>query len=125
MRCPSNINDALSVRNYPHQWDDWWTMGRLEVRTRDGQSIRIMFPQAGKNVLCFNLDGVRCRRGGRSGPVVHVADGKQLVGYLPENLALAEVIRLIRQEQTTREKSAALAELFEDLEQSAGKRPPP
>src|SRR6516165_1917324 len=54
--------------DYPEQWEQE-TLGRLLIRDRSGRVYTVTFCFAGKNALCYNLDGVRCERGGTYKPV--------------------------------------------------------
>src|SRR5262245_1517866 len=120
------ILDSLRppIRNeYPAAWDDE-TIGRVTINTRDGRSIRVTFPFSGKNPLCFRLDGICCRRGGSYVPDIGLLHGVEHDRHAPECLFMANVIREIHEEQVTGKKSETLNEYFEQLERSAGKRPP-
>lgn len=62
LRClsPSVISDeARGMLRLPR-------LGELTIRTQNGRTYRVVFVDAGKNPLCFSLDGVACIRGGPS-----------------------------------------------------------
>jgi hypothetical protein len=110
------------VRNYPHQWDEWNTLGKMLIRRRDGTSVEILFPHCGQNALCYRYNGVRCMRGGQYEPVLDL--GGDRFGYGDESLMFTNAIRGIYDEVTTGKKSQMLSDTLHDLERSAGKRPP-
>ena len=49
--------------NYPAVWDDP-AIGTLKIKNRMGEEFVVRFGFSGKNVLCYNFNGVRCIRGG-------------------------------------------------------------
>ena len=112
------------VHDYPGQWDESQTIGRLIIKTRDGRSIRVTFPFSGKTPLCFNVDGIRCMRGGEYEPIRYIIIDGNRYGYSAECLVLANVIREVHREHVTGKRSESLDQYLEDLERSAGKRPP-
>jgi hypothetical protein len=119
VRLLSAIKPAETA-NYPASWDED-TMAILKIKTKTGQTNTITFCFPGKNRLCFQVDGVRCVRGGRYDPVFV---GERHESWLPECCVLAGILAEIQHETLTGEKSAIVADRFEDLERSAGKRPP-
>lgn len=114
----------ILVREYPRQWDEWATLGKVTIRRRDGTSLEILFPHSGQNPLCYQYDGIRCMRGGQYEPVLDLVEGGVRFGYGDESLMFANAIREIYHESKTGKKSQVLTEVLHDLERSAGKRTP-
>lgn len=114
----------VARHEYPHQWDEASTIGKLTIKKQDGAVIEVTFPSAGQNPLCFTWNGIRCERGGKYEPVVDIVNEGVRFGYGDESIMLVNVIHEIHQEQVSGKKSERLAELWKDFERSAGKRPP-
>jgi hypothetical protein len=119
-----NALRPILVHQYPHQWDEWTTLGKVTINKRDGTKVEILFPMCGQNPLCYKYNGVRCMRGGQYEPVMDLTEGGVRFGYGDESLMFANVIREIHREVTKSKKSEMLTDMFHDLERSAGKRPP-
>jgi hypothetical protein len=110
---------------YPHQWDEWCTVGRLRIRCQGGRVIEVTWPDSGKNCLCFQVDGQRCVRGGEYLPTSIVTTAERQEGiWSSECVLLANVVREGYQEAMTGERSSRARGYFEDLERSAGRMPP-
>lgn len=107
---------------YPEQWE-LDTLGRLLIRDRSGRVYTATFCFAGKNPLCYNLDGVRCGRGGPYRPVI-VDPSSNFEGYSAEAFALAGAIRELEQIARAGKAPVNLIGCFEALEVSAGLLPP-
>jgi hypothetical protein len=100
---------------------DEFTMARLVIRTKAGQTITITVPNSDKNKLCYRLDGIRCVRGGQYGAVLDSDQGDGLA--IPESGFLSCSIAEMWNEQKSGEKSKQLQLYLEFLERSIGARP--
>jgi hypothetical protein len=110
---------------YPHQWDERCTVGRLRIRCRGGRVIEVTWPDSGKNCLCFQMDGKRCVRGGEYLPTGIMTTAKGQEGWWSsECVLLANVVHEANQEAVSGERSSRARGYFEDLERSAGRMPP-
>jgi hypothetical protein len=123
----SPILDTLRpiVRGNPPPWDDLATVARLSIRKRDGTKIEIEIPMGGQNRLGYKLNGDWCVRDGRYEPVYDmVLDDGIKMGYADESLLLYDSLRQIHRKMTNGDNDSELVESFENLQRSAGKRPP-
>jgi hypothetical protein len=68
-------------------------LGRIRITLRDGRERQVVFVEAGKNPLCFTLDGVPYRRGGK-GYLRYLEDHRDLYGlpyeHLDESMCLVD-----------------------------------
>jgi hypothetical protein len=60
-------------------------LGKIRFTLRDGRKHEVVFVEAGKNPLCFTLDGVPYIRGGRS-YTCYAEDHRDLYGLPYEHL---------------------------------------
>ena len=108
--------------DYPPAWDQD-TLARLIIKTKSGEAHLVTIPFSGKNKLCFTFDGVRCVRGGQYKPV-YVGEREMDSIWTPECMIVAQIIRELFEQQANGNNSDRYSELLEDLERSAGLRPP-
>ena len=105
---------------YPAMWEGM-TVGQVEITTKDGKSLTISFCEAGKNKLCFSVDGIRCKRGGEYEPVVI---GDDLKMWSDESMVFCNILNGIHETTTTGKESETLTTAIEMLQRSKGERPP-
>jgi hypothetical protein len=60
-------------------------LGKIRFRLKDERERELVFVEAGKNPLCFTLDGIPYLRGGKS-YVRYLEDHRDLYGFPYENL---------------------------------------
>lgn len=82
--------------------------------------MELLIPWEGTNTMSFWFEGVRFRRGGAYEPVLDMVHG----GYADEALLWFVAIDEMSHEIASRTKRDTLLSVFEDLERSAGRRPP-
>ncbi len=120
------ILDAIRpiVENeYPPNFDEP-LLGKLTIHKRDHTRVEITFPMCGQGPLFYKYNGVRCGRGGPYEPVFDIVHEGVRMGYADESLMLVGAIEEIGREAAGGKKSTRLVRILEDLERSAGKRPP-
>jgi hypothetical protein len=114
----------VTLSDYPADWDELFTIGKVTIETRTGQSFEIKFVSPGKCPLCFLLNGVRCMRGGDYNPIIDVVVEGQKYGYANEALLLLNALREINWEHCTGKESEKLQKYLDDQARSAGRLPP-
>jgi hypothetical protein len=110
----------IRKEEYPTRWDQE-PVGHVRITTTCGTTLAISVVDAGKNPLCFSVNGVRCVRGGRYRPYViwgHEED------YVEEALLFCQIVRAVYQEATTGQPAAELQKYGEILQRSKGEQPP-
>jgi hypothetical protein len=105
---------------YPASWEDM-TVGRVEILKKGGKRLTIKFCEAGKNPLCFSVDGIRCRRGGEYKPTL-VSDDFE--GYDDESMDFYNILRGIHQKNVTGKESEEFTSAVQRLKRSMGQEPP-
>jgi hypothetical protein len=105
---------------YPAGWENM-TVGRVEILKKGGKRLTIKFCEAGKNKLCFSVDGIRCMRGGEYKPVIV---GDDLTMYTDESMVFYNILRGIHQKNVTGKESEELRSAVQWLQRSMGQQPP-
>jgi hypothetical protein len=103
--------------DWPAEWDQF-RMAELTVRTKAGQLLHVHVCDAGKNPLCFSLNGIRRVRGGPYEPL-RLGGGEV---YASEGHLLTYLLYLIHQEQTGKGDQERIGVVISRLDQSAGRR---
>jgi hypothetical protein len=111
----------VQLSAYPAAWEEE-TLGRLVFTTQSGRTYVVRFCFSGKNPLCYNLDGVRCIRGGKYVPAWVGADEHDNM-WAAECASLANALGAIYQAGITGQATGRIEECFQELERSAGERP--
>jgi len=126
----SQVLDSLRpiVRTSAPPWGDLETVAKLSIRKRDGTEIDVLIPMGGQNPIGYKLNGDWCVREGPYEPVydmVFIVGGDSVkMGYADESLLLSEALRQIHRKVSSGDDDSKLAASLEDLQRSAGKRPP-
>lgn len=98
--------------------------GRVSVQATDGRILVLEIPWAWKEPLFFRSGETWYVRGGPFVPDRVFGDRVEDRWYTSENFALAHALREMGEEQPEGRKQSRIIYFLEELERSAGRRPP-